>query len=219
MAFTGTKVKIVGTIELKTGLHIGGDSSFSAIGALDSPVVRDPLTHEPIIPGSSLKGKLRSLLARENGAIPAKGTEGFENEPVEVRRLFGSSAEKSDASKTGIQQSRFMFKDAFLSNKEDLPQIVETKFENTIDRLTAVANPRQIERVIRGAKFDLEIIYNVEELEEIEDDFANLQTAFELLRNDYLGGGGTRGNGRVEIDDISCEVVAGDHTLEIPELK
>ena len=59
-----TKIKITGIIEVKTGLHIGGDDSFSAIGSIDSPVVRDPLTRDPVIPGSTLKGKMRSLLAR-----------------------------------------------------------------------------------------------------------------------------------------------------------
>lgn len=71
-----TKIKITGTIEIKTGMHIGGDDSFSAIGAIDSPVVRDPLTRLPIIPGSTLKGKMRSLLARDKGTVPAAGTKG-----------------------------------------------------------------------------------------------------------------------------------------------
>ena len=75
-----TKIKIEGIIEVKTGLHIGGDDSFSAIGAIDSPVVRDPLTRDPVIPGSSLKGKLRALLARDMGTMPASGVLGFEND-------------------------------------------------------------------------------------------------------------------------------------------
>lgn len=219
MAFTATKIKITGVIEVKTGLHIGGDTSFSAIGAIDLPVVRDPLTRGPIIPGSTIKGKLRSLLARQFGSLPAKGVAGFENDAAEVVRLFGSSKKASDAAGAGIQQSRLMFKDAFLINKEDLPQMFETKFENTIDRLTAVANPRQIERVIRGAKFDLEIIYNVEDEGQIEEDFENIQLAFDLLRNDYLGGGGTRGNGRVDLAGIGVEVVTGDRATTIPELR
>ena len=47
---------------VRTGMHIGGSSSYSAIGAVDSPVVRDLRTGMPIVPGSSLKGKLRALL-------------------------------------------------------------------------------------------------------------------------------------------------------------
>ena len=219
MTFTSTKIKITCVIEVKTGLHIGGDASFSAIGAIDSPVVRDPLTRGPVIPGSTLKGKLRALLAREFGVQPASGVAGFEKEPSEIARLFGSSKKRSDASGEGVQQSRLMFKDAFLENRDELPQVFETKFENAIDRLTAVANPRQIERVVRGAKFDLEIIYNVEAPGQIGEDFKNLQTAFDLLRNDYLGGGGTRGSGRVDLVGLETRIVTGDKAIDVPELR
>ncbi len=213
-----TKIKIEGVIELKTGLHIGGDDSFSAIGAVDSPVVRDPLTHHPIIPGSSLKGKMRSLLARDMGSIPSKGVAGFENDCPQIKRLFGSSSDTSNAAGTGIQMSRLQFSDCFLTNKDALPQIFETKFENTIDRLTSVANPRQIERVIRGAEFNFEIIYNVEDPDQLEEDFANIKNAFTLLENDYLGGGGTRGSGRVAFKNLRAQVVTGDKGISVPEL-
>ncbi|EJU35227.1 CRISPR type III-A/MTUBE-associated RAMP protein Csm3 [Slackia sp. CM382] len=213
-----TKIKIEGIIEVKTGLHIGGDDSFSAIGAIDSPVVRDPLSHEPIIPGSTLKGKLRSLLARDKGSVPKKGTEGFEGDCFEVKRLFGSAQKGSNVDGTGLQMSRLQFSDCFLVNKGSLPQVFETKFENTIDRLTSEANPRQIERVVRGAEFRMEIIYNVEDLGQIDEDFANLQTAFRLLENDYLGGGGTRGNGRVVMKSLKAIRVTGDESVVVPSL-
>ncbi len=87
----------------------------------------------------------------------------------------------------------------------------ETKFENTINRLTAVANPRQIERVTRGAEFDFTFIYNVIDETQVEDDFNNIKKAILLLENDYLGGGGTRGNGRIEFKDINIETVVGEY--------
>lgn len=214
-----TKIKITGTIVIKTGMHIGGDDSFSAIGAIDSPVVRDPLTRLPIIPGSTLKGKMRSLLARDKGTVPAAGTKGFEGDCFELLRLFGSSSKESDAAGTGMQMSRLQFSDCFLKNKEELPQIFENKFENTIDRLTSIANPRQIERVVRGAQFGMEIIYNVEDVEQIEGDFANIRAGLSLIENDYLGGGGSRGNGRVTFRDLRAEVVTGDKNTNIPELR
>lgn len=214
-----TKIKIIGTIEIKTGMHIGGDDSFSAIGAIDSPVVRDPLTRLPIIPGSTLKGKMRSLLARDKGTVPAAGTKGFEGDCSELLRLFGSSSKESDAAGTGMQMSRLQFSDCFLKNKEELPQIFENKFENTIDRLTSIANPRQIERVVRGAQFGMEIIYNVEDAEQIEEDFANIRAGLSLIENDYLGGGGSRGNGRVTFGDLRAEVVTGDKSTRVPELR
>lgn len=213
-----TKIKIEGVIEVKSGLHIGGDDSFSAIGAIDSPVVRDPLTRDPIIPGSSLKGKMRSLLARDKGTVPVGGTQGFENDCIEIKRLFGSNAKGSDASGSGVQMSRLQFCDCFLSNKRELPQIFENKFENTIDRLTSVANPRQIERVVRGSEFTFELIYNVEEPSEVPEDFENIAKAIELLENDYLGGGGTRDNGRVCFRDLTAHVVTGDASFPIPDL-
>ena len=215
-----TKIKIEGIIELKTGLHIGGDDSFSAIGAVDSPVVRDPLTREPVIPGSSLKGKMRSLLARDMGSVPESGVKGFWGDCPAIARLFGSSAKGSDESGLGMQMSRLQFRDCFLANKEALNgQFFENKFENTIDRLTAVANPRQIERVVRGAEFAFEVVYNVENSEEVEEDFENIAKAFSLLENDYLGGGGTRGSGRVGFKGLEARVVTGDMQFPVPELK
>jgi CRISPR-associated protein Csm3 len=210
-----TKIKIEGTIEIKTGLHIGGDDSFSAIGAIDSAVVRDPLSRLPIIPGSSIKGKMRSLLAREMGSVPEAKTKGFDNDCQEIKRLFGAT---SNAEGTAQEISRLQFSDCFLKNAADLPQIAETKFENTIDRLTGEANPRQIERVIRGAQFGFELIYNVIEESEVESDFVNIKCAINLLENDYLGGGGTRGNGRVEFKDLKTSVVTGDKNFAIPAL-
>lgn len=59
------KILISCDLAVRTGLHIGAASGFSAIGAVDSPVVRDPLSGYPVVPGSSLKGKLRTLLSRE----------------------------------------------------------------------------------------------------------------------------------------------------------
>lgn len=213
---TYTKILIKGVIEVKTGLHIGGDDSFSAIGAIDSPVVRDPRTRLPIIPGSSLKGKMRSLLAREKGTVPAAKTKGFDNDCIEIKRLFGAAATKEAKESC---PTRLQFSDCFLLNKEALPQVFENKFENTIDRLTAVANPRQIERVIRGAEFGFELIYNVDNPDELAVDFENIKKAIELLENDYLGGGGTRGNGRVAFKDLDAVAVTGDLSIELPALR
>lgn len=214
-----TKIKIEGTIEVLTGLHIGGDDSFSAIGSIDSPVVRDPLTRLPIIPGSTLKGKLRSLLAREKGSLPAKGPAGFENDAPEIKRLFGFTPKDIDATGRGTYMSRLQFSDCFLSNEGKLPQIFENKFENTIDRLTSEANPRQMERVVRGAEFKMEIIYNVEDESQIAEDFMNIRTAFKLLENDYLGGGGTRGNGRIRLRNVKATPITGDLSITVPELE
>ena len=200
------KLVIEGTIVLKTGMHIGGSSAFSAIGAVDSPVVRDTLTRLPLIPGSSLKGKMRYLLAKElNNGI-------FLNEPNndqdEILRLFGSSE------KDKIRRARLKFNDIKLSNLAELKTFnvssTEVKFENTIDRKTADAKPRQIERVIAGSKFDFEIFYNLDDIKEVEKDFENIKQGFDLLEFDYLGGHGTRGSGRIAFENLSVITAVGD---------
>ena len=61
----------------------------------------------------------------------------------------------------------------FLDNLEELKRAgltsaTEVKFENSISRTTAVANPRQIERVVRGAQFPMQLIYEFSD--EIDSD-------------------------------------------------
>lgn len=200
------KLVIEGTIVLKTGMHIGGSSDFSAIGAVDSPVVRDTLTRLPLIPGSSLKGKMRYLLAKElnNGILLNEPN----NDQDEILRLFGSSE------KDKIRRARLKFNDIKLSNLAELKTFnvssTEVKFENTIDRKTAVANPRQIERVIAGSKFDFEIFYNLDDIKEVEKDFENIKQGFDLLEFDYLGGHGTRGSGRIAFENLSVLTAVGN---------
>nr|AGA14265.1 CRISPR-associated protein Csm3 [Lactococcus lactis subsp. lactis] len=200
------KLVIEGTIVLKTGMHIGGSSDFSAIGAVDSPVVRDTLTRLPLIPGSSLKGKMRYLLAKElnNGILLNEPN----NDQDEILRLFGSSE------KDKIRRARLKFNDIKLSNLAELETFnvssTEVKFENTINRKTAVANPRQIERVIAGSKFDFEIFYNLDDIKEVEKDFENIKQGFDLLEFDYLGGHGTRGSGRIAFENLSVITAVGN---------
>jgi CRISPR-associated protein Csm3 len=187
-------------------MHIGGSSDFSAIGAVDSPVVRDTLTRLPLIPGSSLKGKMRYLLAKElnNGILLNEPN----NDQDEILRLFGSSE------KDKIRRARLKFNDIKLSNLAELETFnvssTEVKFENTIDRKTAVANPRQIERVIAGSKFDFEIFYNLDDIKEVEKDFENIKQGFDLLEFDYLGGHGTRGSGRIAFENLSVITAVGN---------
>ena len=200
------KILIKGEIEILTGMHIGGSSDFSAIGAIDSPVIRDSLTRLPIIPGSSLKGKMRSLLAKElNGGIL---TSDHNKDHDEIKRLFGSSE------KGNIKKSRLKFNDCFFKNHEELDKKglfpTEIKFENTIKRSDSSAMPRQIERVISGSIFDFELFYEIEKLEELEIDFENIKRAFSLLEYDYLGGHGTRGSGRVKFNNLEASKAVGE---------
>ena len=194
------KILIRCDLEVCTGMHIGGSSAFSAIGAVDSPVVRDPYTGLPIVPGSSLKGKLRTLLARSL-------CQDIENMPdlsaddARILRLFGSAEP--------VRRSRLQFADAFLTNAEALSskgvRVTEVKTENTISRANAQATPRQIERVIAGAAFGVSIVYDVTDPAQVEEDLALLAKGMKLLQWDYLGGHGSRGSGRVSLKNFALK--------------
>ena len=199
------KVIIEGKIEVLTGLHIGTSGDFSAIGAVDNIVIRDTVTNKPMIPGSSLKGKMRYLLARTkyNTSIELKN---IKEEHESIKRLFGSS--------DPIVVSRLQFQDILLSDKSieefkevefDLPY-TEIKYENTINRTTGIANPRQLERVPAGAEFDFKIIYNIEKIEDLKEDMENILLMIDVLEDDYLGGHGTRGYGRIKFKDFSIDI-------------
>ncbi|MCL2020036.1 MAG: type III-A CRISPR-associated RAMP protein Csm3 [Oscillospiraceae bacterium] len=208
------KIKIAGVLEIATGLHIGASGAFSAIGAVDSPVIRDALEPDkPLIPGSSLKGKMRTLLAKQyNSRIPTGKNETPDTiDDEKILRLFGS------AKHPDYRQARLLFSDMILANGEELRRrgadtFTEVKFENTINRLTAEANPRQIERVIRGSKFDLSLIYEVnrQTADEVLEDFGLIGDGFRLLSYDYLGGSGSRGYGKVAFSDLAASVAAGE---------
>lgn len=199
------KLKINAILRLETGLHIGGASDFAPIGAVDSPFIRDPYTRQPIIPGSSLKGKIRTLLARSLSDTPWLND--IEKDKEVIKVLFGT------AGKNGALASRLQFADIRLTEESlarlramDLDTYIgEVKFENSINRITAVATPRQIERVPAGAEFAFSIIYNVEVMDEAVADMQLLSNGLKLLQMDYLGGNGSRGYGRVSFRDFAVE--------------
>lgn len=199
-----TKIQITGDLEVKTGMHIGGSSAFAAIGAVDAPVIRDVRSNYPMIPGSSLKGKMRSLLAKEFNEKVVQPDDDHER----LVRLFGSA-------KPGrVRRSRILISDMVLANSNELHKAgiqtsTEIKFENTINRATAVANPRQIERVIRGSVFELDMIYEMEKEEEFLEDMEVLAEGMKLLQYDYLGGHGSRGYGKVRFSNLHAEAVVG----------
>ena len=131
-----------------------------------------------------------------------------------ITRLFGSSK------KGNIKRSRLLFSDMVLKNEEELrdaglQSMTEVKFENSISRATAVANPRQIERAVRGSVFKLDLIYELEEEQEFLEDMETLAEAMKLLQYDYLGGNGSRGYGKIQFQDIYTDAVVGhvDNTL------
>lgn len=206
------KILISGKLEVVTGMHIGAGGDFAAIGAVDSPIIRDRISNLPMIPGSTLKGKLRSLLVKEY----CPDVTDPKNDKESIKRIFGG-----DFGDNKIP-GRIIFSDSVLSNFDELKKMsidnpTEVKFENTINRLTGVANPRQIERVIRGSEFDVNVIYELGSkctMEEAVEDFSILAEGFKLLEFDYLGGNGTRGYGKVKLENLSAETVVGECDFE-----
>lgn len=210
MANIQLKKKIVytGVITLKTGLHIGGTNASLNIGGPDKFVVRNPLTNIPYIPGSSLKGKMRSLIEIYYGCVNvnSKGNAGPSEDPTSVSgALFGTATGDGNN-----RPSRLIVRDAELDvnacdfSNTDLPY-TESKTEVAIDRITAKANPRTFERVPAGAKFNLNMVLNIFEGEDEEKLKNTLTKAIELLEDDYLGGHGSRGYGQVVFENIKSE--------------
>lgn len=197
------KILIQSDLIVRTGMHIGASGTFSAIGAVDSPVVRNTLTGEPIVPGSSLKGKLRTLLARSFCRDIEKMPD-FNNDNESILRLFGCSAP--------VKAARLQFADCFVTNSGQMKSVglTEVKFENTIRRSDSVANPRQIERVIPGTSFGVNIVYEYCGDREAEEDLALLAKGMRLLQLDYLGGHGSRGSGRVSFNNFRLTAVECD---------
>lgn len=201
------KIIITADMTLITGMHIGASNDFSPIGAVDSLVVKDPLTGKPIVPGSSIKGKLRTIIAKlksDNYFLPSS----HNDDKDEVKELFGSSA-------NGIKEARLQFYDLFLKNGEELEKknldlgYTEIKFENSIDRTIATATPRQLERVPAGAIFEFKLIYNVikdkDEENILKKDFNLISSGLKALQLDYIGGSGTRGYGKVSFSNFKVE--------------
>lgn len=203
------KVFLDGKIEALTGLSIGGSKSDTVIGGIDNSVVK---TSEgvPFIPGSSLKGKMRSLYELANNKnICDCGN-------CDVCAIFGVSANKRT---DNIGPTRLIVRDAHLDeeiklqmkNKEGIFKELELiytegKWENVIDRKTSKADhPRQMERVPAGAKFDFNIVFNIFDNQDIER-FYELLSAMAMLEDDYIGGSGSRGYGRIKFVDFDLKV-------------
>jgi len=223
LAFQG-KYVLTGRLRLITGLHIGGREAEYEIGGQENPVVKDPLTGEPYIPGSSLKGKIRSLLewayqSQWNLIQLRRRRDRWESEVrdtddngalTDLSIVFGPwDVEKKATHPVG--PTRVIFRDAFLTeaSRQELERVIggsltEVKAENAIDRVISRANPRTMERVPAGARFDIEILFEVYE----DADHQRLRYVLQglrLLEDSALGGGGSRGSGRVQLEGLSLE--------------
>ena len=221
------KLILEGELHCETGLHIGAGKGSLEIGGADNPVVKD--SHgRPYVPGSTLRGRVRALLEQATGAaVPSelvfiskrKGQEvrihQSDRPDDEICILFGRSPGRMEKVGGGDLESnhatpaRLSVFDAPLVNESITPQMRETlddeltevKSENAIDRITSQANPRTLERVPAGAKFRIRMVLDLLCTEDAVLP-ALLVQGLRLLEDDTLGGGGSRGSGRVKFGDL-----------------
>jgi CRISPR-associated protein Csm3 len=203
--------KITGKIIVKTGLHIGGSVDVIEIQGVDNPIIKNPMTNEPYIPGSSLKGKMRSLLEWKLGKIEPNGPHQWCNDiACPICRIFGTSSDDANLGPT-----RVLVRDAELTSKckdkihKEGISLTEVKYENSIDRISARANPRSLERVSAGVEFDFEILYRVFDMGDQgktdEELFKYVIDGLRYLQQDTLGGSGSRGSGKIAFKELKDE--------------
>src|SRR6185437_7232271 len=228
-----TELKLIGKLILEgdltchTGLHIGAGKGSLEIGGADNPVIKDAFGL-PYIPGSSLRGRLRSLLEQASGlAVPSemvylsrrKGQEVrihqsdrpddeicliFGRNPGRMERVQGETLETTQASpaRLAVFDAPLNPESITSSMRENLDdELTEVKSENAIDRITGQANPRTLERVPAGARFKTRFVMDVL-CDEDAPLFSRVLEGLRLLEDDALGGGGSRGSGRVSFSNL-----------------
>ena len=221
------KLILEGEMHCETGLHVGAGKGSLEIGGADNPVVKD--AHgRPYVPGSTLRGRIRALLEQSTGmAVPSelvfiskrKGQEvrihQSDRPDDEICILFGRSPGRmekvggGDIDSNNATPARLSVFDAPLAPESITPQMRETlddeltevKSENAIDRITSQANPRTLERVPAGARFRVRMVLDLLCAEDAALP-ALLVQGLRLLEDDALGGGGSRGSGRVRFDGL-----------------
>src|SRR5450432_3794976 len=221
------KLILSGELHCETGLHIGAGKGSLEIGGADNPVVKDAFGL-PYIPGSSLRGKLRSLLEQTSGmAVPSelvylskrKGQEVrihqsdrpddeicllFGRNPGRMERVQGESLDTSQATpaRLAVFDAPLNPESITAQMRENLDdELTEVKSENAIDRITSQANPRTLERVPAGARFRIRMVLDILCAEDAVLPEL-LAQGLRLLEDDALGGGGSRGSGRVRFGDL-----------------
>src|SRR5579872_5441104 len=228
-----TELKLIGKLILEgemtceTGLHVGAGKGSLEIGGSDNPVVKDAFGR-PYVPGSSLRGKIRSLLEQSSGlAVPTelvylsrrKGQEVrihqsdrpddeicllFGRNPGRMERVQGETLDTAQATpaRLSVFDAPLDPESITAQMRENLDdELTEVKSENAIDRITSQANPRTLERVPAGARFRVRMVLDILCPEDAGLPGLVIQ-GLRLLEDDTLGGGGSRGSGRVRFDNL-----------------
>jgi CRISPR-associated protein Csm3 len=211
--------EIKGQVEVLTGLHIGGSKDNIEIGGMDNPIIKDPLNGAPYIPGSSLKGKMRSQLELVFFSEHLKADGGPVGNPKTlVCKIFGMPiSRETEEERAVVGPTRIIVRDAVLApewqeryKRGELPS--EEKYENSIHRLKGVAqNPRPLERVPAGVEFSLSITLKEMEGDILQDHLDLIGKGLQLIEMDGLGGSISRGSGQVEFKQLTCNGEPFEH--------
>ena len=197
-------VKLTGTIELLSGLHIGGGDDTMKIGGIDNGVVKDINTDNPYIPGSSLKGKMRSLLEWDAGVVGIGDGNPFNSKLIDKLPQDAKLIDNAQVLLTllGDREGEFGITRISVGDCKLIDEGLitsEAKYENVINRQSGTAeHPRQTERVPAGVKFAFDIRIKVLDVDDKSKLVDMVKKGFELIESDYLGGSGSRGYGRVK---------------------
>jgi CRISPR-associated protein Csm3 len=191
-------------MKVKTGIRIVGSDEEIRIGGIDNSIIKDPLTGYPYIPGSSLKGSLRSILEISKGK-----TEPCSCGVCPICKIFGKANNKETEDLR--EHTRIIVRDAFLTENskkilnEVLPFGTEIKKENAIDRVKGTAKPRTFDRIPKGVEFEVNIVLKIFEGDDEKELMKVLDLAFKLVEFNYIGSSGSRGYGQVEFVDGEIE--------------
>jgi CRISPR-associated protein Csm3 len=202
---------VKGLIHCETGLRIGGSKDALEIGAMDNPIIRHPVNSLPYIPGSSLKGKMRSLLEIKAGSYQKDSGRPCNCGKCDICRLFGCG----DPQKSS-EMTRLIFRDAMITDESEKLlreaqegrglNFAEIKSENWIDRNTGKAGRgglRTQERVPQGTRFDFEISIRIFENDDANTFKNRVKEGLLLMQQDYLGSSGSRGYGKIKFEKLT----------------
>ncbi|SRR3989339_60963 len=202
-------MKCTAQIEILTGLHIGGPKEGLKTGGIDNPVIRNPITNQPFIPGSSLKGRFRMALEVKYGDMTKEskgvGPSSNDTHKSQVVKLFGNA----DSNKQ-TEPTRLIFRDAKLSQGSEEFAQGEEKIEVKMDREKMSGfrgGNRTQERISAGARFDFEVMMRVFEGDDEKLFLSRLEEAMKMVELEFIGGSGSRGYGQVKFHDFKCEKI------------
>lgn len=199
--------KVTSTIKLLSGTHIGGSEGKLEIGGIDKPVLRNPISGVPYIPGSTLKGRFRMALElkyKDYNEVSGGPSEDQLNSSF-VCKLFGNGNARNT-----IEPSRLIFRDAKLKKGSEDYILGESKTEIKMDRnkmSAASTGPRTQERIAEGAEFNFELMIRVFEGDKEDEIKKRLNEAKHIVELEFIGGSGSRGYGQVNFEDFKFEKI------------